>query len=98
MSNPILSKGAKVLVTGVNGFIASHIADQLLEDGYAVRGSVRSKGRCEALSEFFRGKYGENRFETIVIKDITQEEEAFSEALEGTRIVTLSSFIRELAS
>lgn len=83
MSAPILEKCSKVLVTGVNGFIASHIADQLLEDGYAVRGSVRSEAKGKALAEYFRSKYGENRFETVIIEDISQEEEAFSEALGG---------------
>jgi nucleoside-diphosphate-sugar epimerase len=37
------SKKGLVLVTGVTGFLASQIAYQLLEKGYKVRGSVRSK-------------------------------------------------------
>ncbi len=32
----------RVLVTGISGFIASHIAVKLLEKGYAVRGTVRN--------------------------------------------------------
>jgi len=32
-----------VLVTGVSGFIASHVAAGLLQQGYAVRGTVRNK-------------------------------------------------------
>ena len=35
-------KSGKVLVTGASGFIASHIVKQLLEQGYDVRGTVRS--------------------------------------------------------
>ena len=31
-----------VLLTGVSGFIAKHIALKLLNAGYAVRGTVRS--------------------------------------------------------
>lgn len=31
-----------VLVTGVSGYVASHVADQLLKAGYKVRGTVRS--------------------------------------------------------
>lgn len=34
-----------VLVTGISGFLAGHIALQLLQQGYRVRGSLRS-GRC----------------------------------------------------
>ena len=31
-----------VLVTGASGYIAAHIIQQLLENGYKVRGTVRS--------------------------------------------------------
>jgi nucleoside-diphosphate-sugar epimerase len=31
-----------VLVTGIGGYVASHVADQLLKAGYKVRGTVRS--------------------------------------------------------
>ncbi len=34
-----------VLVTGLSGFIASHVAQRLLEAGYAVRGTVRNKAK-----------------------------------------------------
>lgn len=35
-------KNAQVLVTGVTGFVGSHVAQQLLLHGYKVRGTVRS--------------------------------------------------------
>ena len=31
-----------ILVTGTTGFIAIHVVNQLLSDGYRVRGTVRS--------------------------------------------------------
>jgi len=34
--------GELVLVTGISGYVASHVADQLLKAGYKVRGTVRS--------------------------------------------------------
>lgn len=37
---PAIAPGSLTLVTGVNGFIGSHIADQLLSLGYRVRGTV----------------------------------------------------------
>lgn len=38
----MLLPGAKFLVAGANGFIGSHVVDQLLKLGYFVRGSVRA--------------------------------------------------------
>ncbi len=38
-----------VLVTGVSGFIASHVAARLLGEGYAVRGTVRNKSKGERV-------------------------------------------------
>ena len=40
-----------VLVTGISGFLAGHIAVQLLQQGYRVRGTVRTvakRGSVEA--------------------------------------------------
>jgi len=36
-----------VLVTGLSGFIASHVTAGLLQQGYAVRGTVRNKIKGE---------------------------------------------------
>jgi dihydroflavonol-4-reductase len=39
----------KVLVTGITGFIGSHIAIQLLNEGYQVRGSLRNSSRIDSI-------------------------------------------------
>ena len=39
-----------VLVTGASGFIAKHIVAQLLEQGHAVRASVRSRERADEVA------------------------------------------------
>ena len=41
----------QVLVTGASGFIALHCISQLLEEGYAVRGTVRSMSRHAELED-----------------------------------------------
>ena len=35
----------RVLVTGITGYIASHVACKLIEKGYQVRGTVRNKAK-----------------------------------------------------
>ncbi|KAJ5744216.1 hypothetical protein N7533_009086 [Penicillium manginii] len=36
-----IRQGSRTLITGTNGFIGSHVVDQLLSLGYLVRGTVR---------------------------------------------------------
>ena len=40
---------ARVLVTGASGFVAQHVILQLLEKGYAVRGTLRSLKRADEV-------------------------------------------------
>ena len=65
-----LAPGSKVLVTGVNGFVASWVAQQLLELGYSVRGTVRSAKKGTHFQKIF-AKYGD-KFEIVVVEDITK--------------------------
>ncbi|KAJ7103957.1 hypothetical protein B0H15DRAFT_766839 [Mycena belliarum] len=76
---PAITSG-KVLVSGANGFIAAWVVRSLLEEGFSVRGAVRSKGKCAHLQETF-ASYGE-KFELVVVPDITQDG-AFDEAVKG---------------
>ncbi|KAF8148651.1 hypothetical protein B0H34DRAFT_668463 [Crassisporium funariophilum] len=79
---PILPPAShhKVLVTGANGYIAMWVIQALLEQGYSVRGTVRSEEKMTRLQEYFEG-YGA-RAEWFVVEDITKEG-AFDEAVEG---------------
>lgn len=71
-----------VLVTGVNGYIASHVADQLLEAGYRVRGTTRSLSKIESLAKFWEGKFGKGKVGFVEVKDMSHDG-AFDEAIEG---------------
>ncbi|KAJ7164479.1 hypothetical protein C8R46DRAFT_1163819 [Mycena filopes] len=77
-----IEKGSRVLVTGANGFIASHVVDQLLAAGYNVRGTSRSAEKSKWLSELFSKKYGPGRFESVAVPDMVADG-AFDEAVKG---------------
>ena len=85
MTEPLIPKGSTVLVTGVNSFLGSHIADQLLTDGYNVRGTVRSKSKGEELLQDFANIYGRGRFELAIVEDIASNY-AFDEAIKGKSV------------
>ncbi|KAF8629728.1 hypothetical protein AX15_003306 [Amanita polypyramis BW_CC] len=77
---PAVAPGSKILVSGANGFIAVWLVRYLLEQGYTVRGTVRSKERSAFLVDLFQS-YGD-KFELVVVEDITKEG-AFDEAVKG---------------
>lgn len=41
IESPAIERGSALLVTGANGYIGSHVVDQLLAAGYRVRGTAR---------------------------------------------------------
>ena len=76
-----IPQGSKILVTGSNGFIGSHVVDQLLKLGYLVRGTVREPKPW--LIDFFDQKYGRGKFESFILPDVTSEIDC-ERAVEGT--------------
>ena len=83
MASPAIPRGSLVLVTGVNGLVSSHVADQLLQAGYRVRGTARSEDKAALMKEVFHPKYGKDSFETVVVGDMAAEN-AFAGAVKGT--------------
>ncbi|KAJ7477408.1 D-lactaldehyde dehydrogenase [Mycena latifolia] len=76
---PAIASG-KVLVSGANGYIAAWVVRSLLEEGFSVRGAVRSEGKGAHLRDIF-AQYGD-KFELVIVPDITQEG-AFDKAVQG---------------
>lgn len=81
-TNARIPPGDWVLVTGANGYLASHITNILLQLGYKVRGSVRSQSEAPWIQGYFDSKFGEGKFELAIITDLT-DAEGFETATEG---------------
>lgn len=86
-----LPEGSLVLVSGCNGFIASHIVDQLLLAGYRVRGTVREQSKADWLKEYVAKTYNASDFEVAVVPDqgVTG---AFDAAVKGMHLRFLESW------
>ncbi|KAL6242604.1 hypothetical protein RBB50_010250 [Rhinocladiella similis] len=79
------NKGKIVLVTGINGYIATHIGLQLLQKGYTVRGTSRSSAaQTHLLSGAFQGY--DSQYEHAVVPDITAAG-AFDSAVRGVHAI-----------
>jgi hypothetical protein len=83
-----IEKGSTVLVTGANGFIASHIVDQLLQLDYKVRGTVRTEEKGKWVQNFFDDKYGKGKLELVVVPAM-EVKGAFDDAVKGQYLLML---------
>lgn len=50
----------KVLLTGISGYIGQHCAVELLKNGYAVRGSIRSLSKADQITEVIKKQIAPN--------------------------------------
>lgn len=69
--DPLLPTGSLILVTGANGYIASHVVDQLLSYGYSVRGTVRSTLRSSWLAPLYESRHTSPSLQLVEIPNIT---------------------------
>ncbi|THH09441.1 hypothetical protein EW145_g2001 [Phellinidium pouzarii] len=79
---PAVSAITKVLVSGANGFIAVWVVKDLLEHGYAVRGTVRAESKATHLLNLFKREAASGKFELFIVSDITAPG-AFDDAVKG---------------
>ncbi|KAL2681186.1 hypothetical protein Neosp_008793 [[Neocosmospora] mangrovei] len=84
--NFVIPKGSTVMVTGVNGFIGSHVADQFLQFGFKVRGTVRDTAKSTWVSNLFEKKYGKGSFDLVSVPDMTIDG-ALDEGVKGVSAI-----------
>ena len=70
---PAVSKPAKVLVTGSNGYIGLWVIHYLLQRVYAARAVVRSDHKGRVLIKLFEEEHpeGARNLDYVVVEDIT---------------------------
>jgi len=75
------SNGQTILITGINGYIASALGQLVLSNGYSLRGTSRS---VKSALPLLTGAYAaySDRVEIIEIPSMTAEG-AFDEAVKG---------------
>lgn len=59
-----------------------HVVDQLLQQGYKVRGTVRNTEKSSWVKDFFDKKYGPGKFELIEVPEMSTKG-AFDDAVKG---------------
>ncbi len=74
--------GKTVLITGINGYIASTLGLHLLKKGYSIRGTSR---KTSSAAPLLNGPYSpyQDRVTIYEVPDITVAN-AFDEAVKGT--------------
>ena len=84
MNNPssALPPGSRVLVTGANGYLASHVVVKLLLEGYRVRGTARNAAKLDIVREIVEKNGVPGSFESVIVPDMG-EEGAFDQAIVG---------------
>ncbi|KAK6384902.1 hypothetical protein LTS17_002465 [Exophiala oligosperma] len=60
---------SKVLLTGANGFLATHILSQLVDSGYEVTGTVRTESKAEDV--FLAHPSFKSKVKLVVIPDLS---------------------------
>ncbi len=87
----------RVLLTGISGFLAGHIALALLDAGYAVRGSVRSLEKADKVrATLLRHGADATRLDFVAL-DLGADH-GWAEAMEGVRFLqhTASPFVLKM--
>ena len=85
---PFIAAGSLVLVTGINGFLGSHVAYRLLEAGYRVRGTARSQAKAEAVRALLPARFASS-LSFVYIEELSASDAyQTSGALDGVAAIT----------
>ncbi|KAK3378648.1 hypothetical protein B0T24DRAFT_568127 [Lasiosphaeria ovina] len=89
-----IPRGSTILVTGVSGMIAVHIADEALKAGFRVRGTVRSAARGDEVAALLGSPAA---FEYAVVPDMAGDA-AFHVAMRGAAAAVHCASIHDFSA
>jgi len=72
MSSKAIPQNSTVFLTGVAGLIGAAVAQELLKQGYKVRGATRSITKAEPLQRRFDTEFGKDRFQLVQVEDFSK--------------------------
>lgn len=86
-----------VLLTGISGFLGSHVALQLLQAGYKVRGSLRDLNRADEVRQTMRAHGADTKNLEFVALDLLSDA-GWDEAMKGVKYLqhTASPFVTSM--
>ncbi|UYQ71438.1 aldehyde reductase [Pelagibacterium flavum] len=84
----------RVLLTGISGFLGGHVALQLLNAGYTVRGSVRNLSRADSVKAMLANAGADIANLEFVALDL-ESDDGWQAAMDGVRFLqhTASPFV-----
>lgn len=88
--------GSCVLVTGANGFLASHVISQFLNRGFRVRGTVRDVEQSAWLLEGRFKTYAENGYLDLVSVPDLGASGAFDTAVKGVAAILHIAYVSKV--
>jgi cinnamoyl-CoA reductase len=77
------TKAMKVVVTGANGFLASHIVKQLLEKGHTVHACVRDASQTDRVAHLQNLDHADSHLKLFSSGDLAQPQDQFDAPMEG---------------
>jgi nucleoside-diphosphate-sugar epimerase len=87
-----ISPPAVIIVTGANGYIASHLVSLLLSKGYQVIGTVRSQSKRKHVLNTHASNPKSSHLSVIVVEDISQSR-CYLEALSALDVEAPSAIL-----
>lgn len=92
-----IPRGSWILITGIAGFLASHITKQLLERGFKVRGTVRDPSAATWVTdEMFADANRRGQLEIVALDFAASPASAYAAAVRGVHgilhVATIQTF------